>query len=699
MKLFNRLLSIFALMSMAGLVSFNAGAVSLGSENFTAGANRLSSNVRSISPEASFGETAAMHPVTLKGESLTSRPLHAPEYKDSEPSKAASTTGYNYLEGPDGSSWHYTAKYEMEDVYYNEYYTDHIIQSFTFTIYDNYYRKIGTVHDKVRYAPNEVRDRECVLDPAVSLHFFNTDDKPEVMVYHAMNTDVYINHYYYSVYSVGGEKDEEGYDIPIMNIEGRCVEVINNSSNPKDENYYYTFVLDPRVDWPLDDPDYVEKLNQTVFKLTTYKRAENDTDGPRILMEKDIYNTRVPGDTTEGIYFMSKRFNGKLYFVYSQYEKPYFVDPRGGAEDESATPDNSLVIEVYETTGEDPQFVSMTTIPVEAEESKDKLVYTFLSIGSVAWTDDVDMRFHGTPEAPAFIVARDVAFASDIDNLRSSYYIYGNDGTKLVTIAENTESMFLYRNGDPEGPLAMFVGYDAGGKYLFIFAFLYTGENLATISQNNNDDPLYATCLPIKVDGVYKFVFEMMYYDEDKYENLYSRVAWFGKEGLERIDRINMGPNVQASQLYLTNVTLDPKLFDDDDAMEYAVLVKRSNGATIRNEYLIVDDNGGWYRTFTADDGKGDPYRLSIIQGRPNRILVEYQGNGYNVTYVGLPFTTPSTGAPGEDAFGQSAVEGVFTDGETDAPVYYDLQGRRVSNPESGIYILKEGSRSRKVIF
>lgn len=599
-------------------------------------------------------------------------------------------SGYNVLEGPDGTAWYYTAQYEMEDIYYNEYYTDHILHSFTFNIYDNNRRLKGTVRDKIRYADNEIRDRECILDPQVSLHFFNTDDKPEIMVYHAMNTDVYINHYYYSVYSVGGEKDEEGYDKEIYRIEGRCIETLNNSSGSRDENYIFTFVQDPYIDFPANDPNYVEKLNNLSYVVTSYTKAVNDTEGPLVYLSKEIGSTRIPGDTTEGIYFMSKRFDNRLFFIYSQYEKPFFIDPRGSAEDERATPDNALVIEVYETTSETPEYISMTTIPVDAVESEDKLVYTFLSIGSVSWTNDVDMKFHGSPEAPAFIVAKDVALASDIENLISSYYVYDNQGNLVQVIAEDTESMFLYQTGEDQGPIAMFVKTDETGAYLFTFAYLFSGNVLAVISQFNDGDPLYATCVPVKIDGEYKFVFEMKYFDADNAGNFYSRVAWFGSDSQpERIDRIKMGPDVQAAMVYLTTTTVNPTLFDTDEGYEYAVLVKRTYGATIRNEYLIVDDNGGRYATYSADDGKGEPYNLSILPGSPNRMIIQYERGSQ---YVTLPFTTPSVGG---DESGVDNLQSVDAD---DSPVYYDMQGRPVRNPEKGIYIRKTSSSIEKVI-
>ena len=43
------------------------------------------------------------------------------------------------------------------------------------------------------------------------------------------------------------------------------------------------------------------------------------------------------------------------------------------------------------------------------------------------------------------------------------------------------------------------------------------------------------------------------------------------------------------------------------------------------------------------------------------------------------------------------AVDGITLDAEGEV-VYYDMQGRRVVNPENGIYIRKQGSVATKVV-
>lgn len=559
---------------------------------------------------------------------------------------------YDYLEGPDGTTWFYTTKYNYEKIVHNEYWTEEQIKGFEFTIYNSMFEPVGVIKDDVTFLEGEVRAREVLLDPAVSKNFFNNDDKYEVMVFFVMNTEpYYINHYYYKVYSVDGEKDENGNDVCLMTFEGRCVDATNVSSDPSTENYYYTFIKDAVVapeyiGGKADNPEYVEYVKNLTNDLTTYSKAV-DENGPKVVLEYSFKNSTTPGDTTDGIYLISKLYGGDLYFIFSHYELPYFVNPVGGAEDESATANNNFVIENYRISGAEPELLSTTKIPVDNPSTAESLIYSFFSIGSVNWSNDVDMVKFGTPAAPAYIVAHDVAKAATMEDISSDYNIYGNDGKVIRNIASNTESIAVFNGGIGEQPQAMFIKVGDAGDYVFEFANLYDGQPLFTINQQNRDengtpDPLTATCDRMKADdGSYMYAFEMAYYTTDEAGNTYARVAWFDDQGdFNHTDYVNMGQDVQYGMVNIAAAVLNPYLYDDDDEMEYCALVKRTvPGGTTRNEFVVADHDGSTYATFTADDGLGDPFLYTIIPGEPNRIMMVYQSKGYNVALYTLPFT------------------------------------------------------------
>ena len=145
---------------------------------------------------------------------------------------------YDFLEGPDGTTWFYISEYDIESTQVSEWYTEENIVGYTFTIYDSSFQEVGKIKDKITLGAGETRVAHAVLDPAVSVNFFNKDANAEVMVYLAINTSYelgYEVHYYNKVYSIGGEKDAEGNDVSIATMPGRCVDTFN-AANSGEEN-------------------------------------------------------------------------------------------------------------------------------------------------------------------------------------------------------------------------------------------------------------------------------------------------------------------------------------------------------------------------------------------------------------------------------------------------------------------------------
>ena len=550
---------------------------------------------------------------------------------------------YDFLEAPDGSTWFYTAEYEKEYYEVSEWYTEQIIKAFKFTIYDSQFNLVGTIADEITLQPGESKVAYIALDPAVTSLFFNDDSNYEVMVYIAMNTSAefgYEVNYYNKVYSINGEKDENGNDICLGIMNGRCVDSLNASSS--EENFYFSFAEDiyPDMD-DFDFDDFIDYVKSVKTSVKVYGKYSGD-ETPSAL-EKDILFVSMPGDTTEGIYLISFSEAGVPYYVFSFYEKPYFVDPTGMATDESITPDNSLVIETYTLKNGAFELISETKIPVETPDIDEQLAYYFYSIGSVSWKNDIDTKVNGTLNAPAYIVARDYVLASQPDDNTPSYFIYGNDGKMIRTLAENTDAINLLNSEIGDQPHAMFVTRESYTEYAFTFVYLYCGEKLFVLDQNNNEDPLTASCQRIKgKDGKYKYAFEMEYDDLDDDSNDIKRIAWYNQDGsFDRIDYINMGKDVMYAAINMYPECLSPYVFDSDDAMEYAVLVKRAYGNTTRSEFLVVDDNGERYAHFSEDDGYGYPVMFSILPGEPNSLMMVYGDDyAYNLYIYNLPFVS-----------------------------------------------------------
>ena len=119
---------------------------------------------------------------------------------------------FSDLDGPDGELWFYTMNLENEAIQH-EYFTEYILKSYTVTIYDSKLNLVGTIHDNMEYADDEVRVAGCNLLPSATRYFFNDDDKCEIVIGLAVNTSVPgINRYRSLAYQIGGEKESDGTD-------------------------------------------------------------------------------------------------------------------------------------------------------------------------------------------------------------------------------------------------------------------------------------------------------------------------------------------------------------------------------------------------------------------------------------------------------------------------------------------------------
>lgn len=558
-------------------------------------------------------------------------------------------SSFDYLEAPDGSTWFYTTNYDYKTVEFEGGYTEKQIIAYTFTIYDDSFNLLGTIHDDVVFGPNETRVASATLDPAVSYKFFNTDALPEVMVYLAMNTGAALNYkvnYYNRVYSLGGAKEGDN-DVCIAVMNGRCVDAVNAATDSWSESFFYTFVEDIVPD--INDYDnVVDYVNAYKNHICVYKKA-GWSGGPEQILEYDINLVSVPGDTTDGIYFISKFENGVLYFVFSHYDKPYFVDPTGFAQDESATPDNALIIDVYSYTSS-LRTVSTTSIPVEEFDNSKELHYAFYSIGSVAWKYDIDMSVNGTPEAPAFVVARDFVKAADIENVSTNYGIYNNAGEQVLSLAEDADGMMLLSNIEGTEPQVMFITLDSNDKYEFNFIDLYSGNCVLILDQQIEGEPITATGDRVFVgNGKYKYAFVLSNDRVNADGNQELGVAWINSDGtLDRIDRVNVGKNVARAMINMSGDVLSPYLYDTDPDMEYAVLVSRYTGSNsvVKNEFIVVDVKGDVLAEFSEADGKGAPYLFTVFFGnKQNRLHMVYNDNyTYNIDVYDLPFNMMAGG-------------------------------------------------------
>lgn len=145
---------------------------------------------------------------------------------------------FSDLDGPDGELWFYTMNLENEAIQH-EYFTEYILKSYTVTIYDSKLNLVGTIHDNMEYADDEVRVAGCNLLPSATRYFFNDDDKCEIVIGLAVNTSVPgINRYRSLAYQIGGEKESDGTDKVIATIPELVCNVLDASTTDNPGNIY-----------------------------------------------------------------------------------------------------------------------------------------------------------------------------------------------------------------------------------------------------------------------------------------------------------------------------------------------------------------------------------------------------------------------------------------------------------------------------
>ena len=362
---------------------------------------------------------------------------------------------FQYLDAPDGSQWYALCHYDA-DIIEHEAYTEHFLKGFTYTIYDNNFNEIGKVSDKIEFLENEIKCAQVMLDATVTKSFFNTDSKYEVMVSFSMNTPQYVTNVRTKAYSIETEPGD-GTSTPLAVFPGYPIDAVNCAQDRWSEDFYITFMTEEQGSDPDDYESYIDFLGSYRQVLTTYGK------GNKTVMERKIRLLDLPGDQMNSPGMLCKNVDGKLTLIYAQYEKSFFENPAGMSENENITPDNRLVIDVYQMKDSySKEMELINTTKIEAlQKTDDPSVYcTYYGIGTLMWDNDIDFGTYVTDGTPAFVVTTDDYLFSDDDHYRSSYYVYDAAGNRIKTIAENTYDYVMLSDLPGYEPQAMFINID-----------------------------------------------------------------------------------------------------------------------------------------------------------------------------------------------------------------------------------------------
>ncbi len=549
----------------------------------------------------------------------------------------------DFLQGPDGNIWFAVSKYETKRVPLEGGYAyDDQILAYEITVYNNLFEEVGSVKDVVVFEENETRVAAVAPDMSVTQKFFNSDSNYELIVSLVLNRVDYSTRQYSKVYSIGGTKDDAGNDIALATYDGYVVAAENYASSSSSEEFVLTFIREEAPsedDFDFENKTYVDFLNEYKLHLDTYKRASWGGQ-PEMVDTYTLQQVCIPGDTMDGVFFfLTKTDNGRPALVYSQYEKPYFVDPTGFATDESATPDNNLLIEVRtmaSASAPSAETLCKTSIPMDMPEAD--MIGLYYSIGALRYSDDVEF----VAGQPVYTVAIERQYAADMDNIISSYYGYDKDGKRTHIIAENVDAFVGLSDIKGEDPVVLFPELK-GAEYIFNFVNIRTGETILSLPQMLEGCSLTARMDRVSLKGNIYYVFNLGTVGTDSEGNDLEYVAWVGADGsVVRVDELNLGKNVTFAYPYIDSTALTPYMFDTDDDMEYMFLVKRSSGDLIKEELVIVDAVQGELLHEKEDADKGSLLTISLVNQSttPSLVVIRYGDNGYSTDVYSLPLTS-----------------------------------------------------------
>jgi hypothetical protein len=556
--------------------------------------------------------------------------------------------GYScgYLDAPDGSIWYYIGNIEYEEVELEGgWATKKVINSYSFTIYDDNYKEVGTIQDKVVLGENETGVSSIQLGACVTKKFFNTDNNYEVMVMIAANTPQYVNHTYTKVYSIGGS------DEAIQTIEGYYVSSFNAGSEYS-EKFYITFFeetylnsAEEKCDSSEDDAVYT--LHYEVMAPASWSSAE-----PSLIKTFNIPYDYYEG--SDGLPFFGVAHDSKPYFATVKFEKPFFansgivIDPETGEMNRDMTPnlDNSLVIDLYTySTYGGFADVCETKIPMVIKDETGTQCCSFYELGILNYDEDVSFGMWNDGDLPAYLVTIEDYLTSD-DESQYAFKVYDTEGKLIADIADEVDG--LVDVSDINGFEHQQGFYKAvDGIASFQFVDMPSCNVAATLPVATADNSLTSTCDRYVSGSSYQYCISLSYGETDNDDNTSHIFNWYKTDGtLDHVDAVPLGKQVAMALPYVKTKVLSPYFYNTDAKREYMFLLKNyvsSSSTETKESLVILNTDGDVIAKLTGNDELG--YLTNIVtvntDTNPALWLTYYNDDTdvYTPAFLDLPLT------------------------------------------------------------
>lgn len=563
---------------------------------------------------------------------------------------------YGRMSAPNGSEWTYTMNFVRSGSFFN---------SFVLSVYNEQNELVGEVSDNV---PTEnvtgINDIDVV--PLVTKKFFNVDENYEVMLFMHGTTEDYSGRFLNVVYSLAETAQK------LTTIEGRIATWINAGT----EEEKFTLVFQKKFKAGVD----------TYFKYDVYKSATSESTSAVLshTFSVNAFNTvSAYGVAGATLPIMLVDNNGEVNYFVSEFEKMYM---------ESDV--NKLNIVRY-----DDSFAKVSTTKISPIKNA-SYTYSVPLFGLFEGKNDV--VFNYTEGTDALVVA--MGYTADGFSSFSSYslYLFDANGNMLSTVASDVAAFATMSDVEGQPQQLAFRKNDKVECVDF--------PNLSTVAE-----------LPLAVDGKALQTSFVRYPEGDTYQyvtafaeeelidnEVIQCVAWFDNEAnLLRRDTIRVGADLDVSYVYLTAESLNPNLFNSDDAHEYLISAFREGDEVL----LVCNTKGEILYEFANDVNMGGKIVANYLLTNADKstLVLVYSDNNqkYTLNYYDLLFEKEDDTETALDNI-ETAV--VF-DGEVlvaEGDIYlFNVNGQLlmqgvnrmdVTELSAGVYVVKTASTTAKIV-
>lgn len=545
-----------------------------------------------------------------------------------EPQHQAKSSNFNFIEGPDGSTWYYTQDVQWaspEETGYTYTFASTHIQ-----VFDSHHQLQGVCDVEVP-AGMVINSIEPYGRITKKLFDLNASTLEMTISLHEVTPD-YTGRTYVWVYQLNGGKVQE--------FEGMGM-IVDASTN--DWTTYQRFILS-------HDNDSIPNLTDIDF----YRPASWGEEGPQLEHTLSIESLLI--NYMDAPFFNFFNDGGKPYYVLAHYEKSYDVRDEEGnmiIDPETYMPefteDNSFIIETYDRYFKE---VSHIVIPTTAP---DWAAIRMMGIGAFSDLDINRGLFTQDGQLNYIVMFEDATLQFET---MTTYAIYNQQGDSIAILADSVGDFWNILTpirGVEEQMLFMTVNNEA---YMVDVPSLHRTPVPTSINGQLGSVNIDRYACADDPKG-YRYVMALNEAVTDQTQtNVISRYVHLSSDfkHLRNVD-INMGPWAVNFTPLVNEQSLNPYLFNTDDLREYIFLTKiydEPGSPMLHNVLMIANDRGEIIESFNVEgnDPDGDIYSVSLLNyGTTEQQLFvcyyDWDNDVCTMRYFDLPFTSFTAGGEG----------------------------------------------------